>query len=68
MSLLVRSLSKILISDPSTTIREIMETEIEPLVVSTHEDEVAQRFERLDLVSAVVALDGKLLGASLSMT
>ena len=57
------SLSKILISDPSTTIREIMETEIEPLVVSTHEDEVAQRFERLDLVSApVVALDGKLLG------
>ena len=57
------SLSKILVSDPSTTIREIMETEIEPLVVSTHEDEVAQRFERLDLVSApVVALDGKLLG------
>ena len=57
------SLSKILISDPSTTIREIMETEIEPLIVSTHEDEVAQRFERLDLVSApVVALDGKLLG------
>ena len=40
-----------------------METEIEPLIVSTHEDEVAQRFERLDLVSApVVALDGKLLG------
>ena len=57
------SLSKILISDPSTTIREIMETEIEPFIVSTHEDEVAQRFERLDLVSApVVALDGKLLG------
>ena len=57
------SLSKILISDPSTTIREIMETEIEPLIVSTHESEVAQRFERLDLVSApVVALDGKLLG------
>ena len=57
------SLSKILISDPSTTIREIMETEIEPLIVSTHESEVAQRFERLDLVSApVVSVDGKLLG------
>ena len=56
-------ISKVLISDPTTTIREIMETEVEPLVVSTYEDEVAQRFERLDLVSApVVSGDGKLLG------
>jgi magnesium transporter len=56
-------ISKILISDPNTTIREIMQTEVEPLVVSTHEDEVAQRFERLDLVSApVVNESGKLLG------
>ena len=56
-------ISKVLISDPTTTIREIMETEIEPLLVSTHEDEVAQRFERLDLVSApVVSENGKLLG------
>ena len=40
-----------------------METEVEPLLVSTHEDEVAQRFERLDLVSApVVSENGKLLG------
>ena len=56
-------ISKVLISDPTTTIREIMETEIEPLRVSTHEDEVAQRFERLDLVSAPVVNDnGQLLG------
>ena len=56
-------ISKILISDPNTTIREIMETTVEPLIVSTHEDEVAQRFERLDLVSApVVNENGKLLG------
>jgi magnesium transporter len=56
-------ISKILISDPTTTIREIMETEVEPLIVSTHEDEVTQRFERLDLVSApVVNENGKLLG------
>ena len=56
-------ISKILISDPNTTIREIMQTEVEPLIVSTHEDEVAQRFERLDLVSApVVSESGKLLG------
>ena len=56
-------ISKILLSDPNTTIREIMQTEVEPLIVSTHEDEVAQRFERLDLVSApVVNESGKLLG------
>ena len=56
-------ISKILISDPNTTIREIMQTEVEPLIVSTHEDEVAQRFERLDLVSAAVVNEsGKLLG------
>ena len=56
-------ISKILISDPNTTIREIMQTEVEPLIVSTHKDEVAQRFERLDLVSApVVNESGKLLG------
>ena len=56
-------ISKVLISDPTTTIREIMETEVEPLLVSTHEDEVAQRFERLDLVSApVVNENGQLLG------
>ena len=56
-------ISKILISDSNTTVREIMETEIEPFIVSTHKDEVAQRFERLDLVSApVVNGNGKLLG------
>ncbi|CAI8270844.1 MAG: Magnesium transporter MgtE [Gammaproteobacteria bacterium] len=56
-------ISKILISDSNTTVREIMETEIEPFIVSTHKDKVAQRFERLDLVSApVVNENGKLLG------
>ena len=56
-------ISKILISDSNTTVREIMETEIEPFIVSTHKDEVAQRFERLDLVSApVVNENSKLLG------
>ena len=55
--------SKILVSDLTTTVREIMETEIEPLIVSTHKDEVAQRFERLGLVSAPVINErGKLLG------
>lgn len=55
--------SKILVSDLTTTVREIMETEIEPLIVSTHKDEIAQRFERLGLVSAPVINErGKLLG------
>ena len=55
--------SKILVSDLTTTVREIMETEIEPLIVSTHKDEIAQRFERLGLVSAPVVNErGKLLG------
>ena len=53
----------ILVSDPSTTVREIMQTELEPLFVDTHENEVVQRFERLDLVSApVVGMNRKLLG------
>lgn len=56
-------ISTILISDPNTTIREIMETEVEPLLVTTHADDVAQRFERLDLVSApVINAEGRLLG------
>lgn len=56
-------IATILISEPSTTVREIMDTEVEPLTVETHEDEVAQRFERLDLVSApVINQDGQLLG------
>ncbi|MDC1208080.1 magnesium transporter [Litorivicinus sp.] len=56
-------ISTILVSDPSTTVREIMQTELEPLFVDTHENEVVQRFERLDLVSApVVGMNRKLLG------
>ncbi len=56
-------IAKILISEPTTTVREIMDTEVEALTVETHEDEVARRFERLDLVSApVVNADGRLLG------
>ena len=57
------TVSKILVSDLTTTVREIMETEIEPLIVSTHKDEITQRFERLGLVSAPVVNErGKLLG------
>lgn len=57
------ALTQILIADPNTTVREIMDTDIEPLSLNTPADEVARRFERLDLVSApVVADSGQLLG------
>ena len=57
------ALTQILIADPNTTVREIMDTEVEPLSLNTPSDEVARRFERLDLVSAPVVSDhGQLLG------
>lgn len=48
---------------PETQVREVMDSEIEGIRASTHEDKVAQMFERHDLVSApVINEDGILLG------
>ncbi len=44
----------LLVSDPSMTVREMMNTEIEPIPVDMPESEVTSRFERYDLVSAPV--------------
>ncbi|WP_286237287.1 magnesium transporter [Neptuniibacter halophilus] len=56
-------LTKLLVSDPAITIREIMNTDIEPINASMPDDEVAKLFEEHDLVSApVVDNKGKLLG------
>jgi len=56
-------LTKLLVSDPSITIREIMITDIEPINASMPDDQVASLFEEHDLVSApVIDDDGKLLG------
>ena len=56
-------LTKLLVSDPSITIREIMNTDIEPINAMMPDDEVAKRFEEHDLVSAPVTDDdGRLLG------
>lgn len=56
-------LTKILVSDPDNTVREIMVTDIEPIPASMNDHEVALRFEQHDLVSAPVVDDqGKLLG------
>lgn len=57
------SISKIITSDPSLTVREIMETDIIPMSVEQDDKEVAIIFERNDLISsAVIDSNGKLLG------
>lgn len=59
----ILSLSKLLVSDPSSTVREVMQTNFSSVLVDTNSTDVALRFERNDWVSApVVDHDGKLLG------
>lgn len=59
----VLPLTTLLVSNPQSTVRELMETDIDPILVTTNDSEVAQRFARQDLVSApVVDADGKLVG------
>jgi len=56
-------LTKLLVSDPEITIREIMNTDIKPIPADMPDDKVASLFEKHDLVSApVVNKSGKLLG------
>ncbi|WP_299180902.1 magnesium transporter [uncultured Neptuniibacter sp.] len=56
-------LTKLLVSDPAITIREIMNTDIKPINANLPDDQVAALFEEHDLVSApVVDDDGRLLG------
>ena len=56
-------LTKLLVTDPSLTVREMMITDVEPIPATMPESEVAAMFERYDLVSApVVDDDHKLLG------
>ena len=57
------SISKIITSDPSLIVREIMDTDILPLEATQNDKEVAIFFERNDLVSsAVIDEEKKLLG------
>ncbi|HCS27727.1 MAG TPA: magnesium transporter, partial [Spongiibacteraceae bacterium] len=59
----VLPLRKILVSDPSVTVREIMNTDVEAIPASMADTEVAKLFERHDWVSAPVVDDeGKLVG------
>jgi magnesium transporter len=56
-------LRTLLVSDPNDTVDEVMMTDYDAIPVDMSEQEVAQLFERMDLVSApVVSEEGKLLG------
>lgn len=56
-------LRKLLVSDPSITVREIMVTDVEAIPVDMDAIQVAQLFEQNDWVSApVVDREGRLLG------
>ncbi len=56
-------LRTLLVSDPSSSVREMMVTDIEPIPVDMPDSEVARLFERNDWVSApVIDSNGRLLG------
>ena len=59
----VLPLTRVLISDPGTTVREAMRTDVEAIPANRPAHEVAKLFERLDLVTAaVVDENGVLVG------
>ena len=56
-------IGKLLTSSPSTTVREVMNTEVKAINVNLLDSEVATRFQRYDLISApVVDEKNRLLG------
>ncbi|BEH15329.1 MULTISPECIES: magnesium transporter [Marinobacter] len=56
-------ITRMLVSNPASTVREVMDTDIEPIPVTLSDTKVATLFERYDLISApVVGDDNKLLG------
>lgn len=56
-------LTLLLTTDPTATVREVMLTDIDPIPADMEDTQVAQLFERQDLVSApVVDETGKLMG------
>lgn len=59
----VLTLDRVVTADPSGLVRELMDRERQPLSVGMSEQEVAKRFENLDLISAaVVGESGMLVG------
>jgi len=59
----VLPLTRLLTADPSVLVREIMQTDVEPIPADMPDESVARLFEQLDLISApVVNEEGRLLG------
>jgi len=59
----ILALREVLVSDPNTSVSEVMQDDIEAIPVAMEANEVAQLFEHHDWVSAPVVDDaGKLLG------
>lgn len=59
----VLPLRKLLVSDPDQTVEDVMISDFDAIPVTMNQKEVAQRFERMDWISApVVDEKGKLLG------
>ncbi|MEE9255259.1 MAG: magnesium transporter, partial [Pseudomonadales bacterium] len=59
----VLPISRLLTTDPSVTVREVMDTTVDPITADMPDREVARRFAEEDLVSAPVVDDRrKLLG------
>ncbi|MCK0107068.1 magnesium transporter [Marinobacter sp. S0848L] len=57
------AITRMLVSNPASTVREVMDTDIEPIPVSLSDTKVATLFERYDLITApVVNEQNKLLG------
>ncbi|SDJ65859.1 magnesium transporter [Microbulbifer yueqingensis] len=56
-------LSRLLTTDPSVTVREVMNTDVEPIPADFPDDEVARLFEKYDWITApVVDENNRLLG------
>ncbi|WP_299582752.1 magnesium transporter [uncultured Microbulbifer sp.] len=56
-------LSKLLTTDPSVTVREVVSTDVEPIPADMRDTEVAQLFEKYDWITApVVDENNRLLG------
>ncbi|WP_428820538.1 magnesium transporter [Microbulbifer sp. MCCC 1A16149] len=54
-------LTKLLTTDPSVTVREVMITDVEPIPAQMPDDEVAQLFAKYDWITAPVVDEGKRL-------
>mgnify|MGYP003316499804 CR=1 FL=1 len=56
-------ISTIIVSDPNLNVRELMETETQPLLVDLNDKDVSRLFEQNDWVSApIIDKESKLIG------